>query len=187
MEEYISISYLNDFIFCPYSIYFHSLYNNFEEKSFQTKVQVKGKETHESIDKGYYSRSLDIITSKFVLSEKYKLCGRIDVYNKKTKTLVERKRKITTIFDGYIMQLYAQYFCLKEEGYEVENLELYSYLDNKKYKVDLPEIDNNAYQNFLMLLKEIEEFNLNMKKEINPNKCKRCIYINMCDKGDYDI
>lgn len=32
MENYISISTLNDFIFCPYSIYLHNVYMNVVEK-----------------------------------------------------------------------------------------------------------------------------------------------------------
>ena len=32
MDDYILISWLNDFIFCPISIYFHQLYGNKEKK-----------------------------------------------------------------------------------------------------------------------------------------------------------
>jgi len=32
MDNYISISTLNDFIFCPYSIYLHNVYMNVVEK-----------------------------------------------------------------------------------------------------------------------------------------------------------
>ena len=35
-------------------------------------------------------------------------------------------------------QLYAQYFCLREMGYEVEKLKLYSLDDNKVYEIPLP-------------------------------------------------
>ena len=31
MEDYISISQLNDFIFCPYSIYLHNVYMETDE------------------------------------------------------------------------------------------------------------------------------------------------------------
>ena len=33
-EDYISISTLNDFIFCPYSIYLHNVYENTDESLF---------------------------------------------------------------------------------------------------------------------------------------------------------
>ena len=32
MDDYISISMLNDFIFCPYSIYLHNMYMDTDKK-----------------------------------------------------------------------------------------------------------------------------------------------------------
>ena len=42
MEETILISYLNDFIFCPISIYFHKLYGGLKKELYQTTYQTEG-------------------------------------------------------------------------------------------------------------------------------------------------
>ena len=48
-----------------------------------------------------------------------KLMGKIDVYRADKKLLIERKYQLKQIFQGQIYQLWAQYFCLTEMGYEV--------------------------------------------------------------------
>ena len=60
------------------------------------------------------------------------------IYLMLTKTLIERKKKITTIYDGYVFQLYAQYYCLIEMGYLVEKIQFYSFDSNKTYPIKLP-------------------------------------------------
>ena len=42
MDDIIKISNINDFIFCPVSIYFHNLYGNQEKLMFQSKYQLNG-------------------------------------------------------------------------------------------------------------------------------------------------
>ena len=42
MEETILISYLNDFIFCPVSIYFHKLYGAMDKTLYQSSFQIDG-------------------------------------------------------------------------------------------------------------------------------------------------
>lgn len=42
-----------------------------------------------------------------VYCEKYNLVGKIDVFDEKTGILTERKKKIKTVYDGYIYQIYA--------------------------------------------------------------------------------
>ena len=44
-----------------------------------------------------------------VYCEKYNLVGKIDVFDEKTGILTECKKKIKTVYDGYIYQIYAQY------------------------------------------------------------------------------
>ena len=39
MNNYISISQLNDFIFCPYSIYLHNVYMEADEDVFKAPPQ----------------------------------------------------------------------------------------------------------------------------------------------------
>ena len=42
MEKPISISMLNDFVFCPVSIYFQNLYQGVEKNLYQGKSQING-------------------------------------------------------------------------------------------------------------------------------------------------
>ena len=45
-EDYISISTLNDFIFCPYSIYLHHVYMDTDTDIMSGKVSQILKEIH---------------------------------------------------------------------------------------------------------------------------------------------
>lgn len=51
---------LNDFVFCPVSIYFHSLYDGVERNLYQGKSQINGTKSHETIDCGTLSISICI-------------------------------------------------------------------------------------------------------------------------------
>ena len=181
MESYIQISFLNDFIFCPRSIYFHSLYKNFDPEIYHEDTQVKGKIAHHTIDHKKYSTRKNILQGLMVYSDKYSLCGRIDVFNTKTETLTERKRKVIKIYDGFIFQIYAQYYCMLEMGYSVKNLFIYSLLDNKKYPIPLPSKDSFMDKKFKKLIEEIHNFKLENSFHQNNKKCKKCIYKNLCD------
>ncbi|MDD7761644.1 MAG: hypothetical protein PT956_03180 [Firmicutes bacterium] len=50
MEETIKITNINDFIFCPLSIYFHNAYEEVEEKLYYDAPQLQGKSAHKTID-----------------------------------------------------------------------------------------------------------------------------------------
>jgi CRISPR-associated protein Cas4 len=95
--------------------------------------------------------------------------GKIDIYDKETKTLIERKTKIKKIYDGYKFQLYAQYFCMKEMGYDVQKLILRSLLDNKNYEISLPNEDD--IQQFEEIIKCIRNFN---SEDLLYHSCPRC-------------
>lgn len=183
METYIPISYLNDFIFCPRSIYFHQLYGRASTRLYHTNDQAKGLAAHKTIDNQVYSTAKTVLQGLEVFSEYYNLCGKIDLYYAKTQELVERKKKIKVIYPGYIFQLYAQYFGLVEMGYPVKKLKLYSMDDNKNYPVSLPEEDPKQLQNFEGLIKEINQFSLSNEFTPNANKCQHCIYRNLCDQS----
>lgn len=179
MESYIQISKINDFIFCPYSLYYHSIYENFSQKVYHGSAQTKGKIKHECIDEGRYSTAKKFLQGTDVYSEKYGLCGKIDIYDKENKFLIERKNKVIKIYDGYKYQLYAQYFCLKEMGYEVEKLFIHSLTDNKRYEIALPEGDE--LKKFEETIEQMRNFNIaknNFKK--NKQKCEQCIYSQLC-------
>jgi CRISPR-associated exonuclease Cas4 len=114
-----------------------------------------------------------------VYSEKYGLVGKIDLYDRAEKTLIERKSKISFLHQGYTFQLYAQYFALEEMGFPVERLLLRSLVDNKRYEVPLPTGENLIrFEQTLTAMKNcsIEQAPL----ETNLKKCARCIYRPLC-------
>ena len=76
----------------------------------------------------------------------------------KRKTFNGKKKKIINVYDGYIFQLYAQYFCLLEMGYEVYKIKLYSYDDNKSYKIALPSENYEMLNKFERTLEAINTF-----------------------------
>ncbi len=182
MENYILISFLNDFIFCPRSIFFHGLYSHLEQRMYQEKPQIEGQIAHKSIDHKKYSTKKTVLQGISVYSDHYKLNGKIDIFDEAEGLLTERKKMIKTIYDGYIFQLYAQYHCLKEMGYKVKKLRLYSMDTNKSYPIPLPKDNQSMQEKFEKLINEINAFDLNAPFKANPKKCNRCIYSNLCDK-----
>lgn len=179
MEDYIQISKLNDFVFCPKSIYFHGIFESFSEKLYHDTPQTVGKIKHEIIENGKYSSLKRYLQGTEVFSEKYGLCGKIDIFDLKTGFLIERKYKIKKIYDGYRYQLYAQAFCLEELGHKVKGLLIHSLADNKRYKIPLP--DQQEIKIFEKLLKEIRHFSIsNLRFKPDKNKCAMCIYKPLC-------
>lgn len=178
MEDYIQISKLNDFVFCPYSIYLHSVYENFSVKTYHRAAQTVGKIAHESVDKKIYTTSAHILQGTEVCSERLGIIGKIDTFDVKTGLLVERKYKVKKIFDGYRYQLYAQMFCLQEMGYEVKLLAIQSLADNKRYKISLPE--EAAILQFEELIEAVENYQPALPKNKNPAKCAQCVYRPLC-------
>jgi len=179
MEEFIQISKLNDFVFCPRSIYFHSIYENYNEKLYHSKPQTVGKIKHENIENGYYSTSKHIIQGLPVFSTKYNLAGKIDIYDSKNKHLIERKAKVKKIYDGYRLQLYAQYFCLLEMGFEVQKMYIHSLFDNKRYQVNVP--NDEELEKFEKIINDINSTDMNnLVLNSNNEKCDNCIYRELC-------
>lgn len=179
METYIKISNLNDFIYCPKSIFFHDLYDKYDTSCYQDKVQKTWKINHETIDNKLYSTRKDILQSLCVYSRKYALYGKIDIFDVKNKILIERKTTIKTIYLGYKYQLYAQYFCLTQMWYEVEKIKIYSFSDNKNYFLNIP--NQSETQEFEDFLQKFRNFDLNSYKPQNESKCENCIYSQLCD------
>ena len=81
MDEAILISNLNDFIFCPASIYFHNLYGEQDTLSYQNTDQINGKKAHENVDAGIYSSKKNILSGIGVYSEKFGIVEKIDIYD----------------------------------------------------------------------------------------------------------
>lgn len=48
--ELIPISTLNDFIFCPYSIYLHNVYIDTDQGNYHAKPQTRGRNAHQKVD-----------------------------------------------------------------------------------------------------------------------------------------
>ena len=183
MEETIIISYLNDFIFCPISIYFHKLYGNLDRNLYQTEYQINGTNAHKAVDNKTYSTSKNILQGIDIYSHKYGIEGKIDIFNINKGELVERKNKIKQIYDGYVFQIYAQYYGLTEMGYKVKKLNLYSMSDNKKYNIKLPTEDLEMKIKFEKLIQNIHEFDIENFQQKNGEKCKTCIYEPACDRS----
>jgi len=181
VEPYIPISFLNDFIFCPRSIYFHQLYGRSDESLYHSTDQSEGKAAHATVDAKTYTTAKKVLQTIEIYSQTYGLGGKIDTFDTATGVLTERKKKIKVIYDGYIYQLYAQYHCLVESGYEVHAMRLYSMDDNKVYPIALPSQDKAHQSAFESLLQQIRIFDMSAPFAVNPNKCFRCIYRYLCD------
>lgn len=179
-ENPIAISNLNDFIFCPVSIYFHLLEGDEETLLYQDSQQLNGTHSHRNSDSARYSSKKNILQGVGVYCSKYNLIGKIDTFDADNGILTERKKKIKTIYDGYVFQLYAQYFSLSEMGYQVNKLQFYSMDDNKVYVVDRPEDSPEMFSKFEMLIDEMASFSPENFKQENSSKCENCIYEQLC-------
>lgn len=169
MESYIQISKINDFLYCPLSLYLHAIYENFDTRGYHETAQVAGKIVHENIEKGTYSSARRFLQAMDVYSEKYNIVGKIDIYDKKEKCLIERKNKIENIYLGYKLQLYAQYFCMQEMDYEIKKLFLHSLSDNKRYTIALPSAAEKIV--FEKVLADMRDFS---PADVRDHSCARC-------------
>lgn len=180
METPISITTLNDFIFCPASIYFHMIDAETEKMSYQSHFQLNGTHAHEKSDNREYSSRRDVLQGVSIYSGEYNLIGKIDTFDIASGVLTERKRLIKNIYDGYVFQIYAQYYCLVEMGYKVNKMRLYSMIDNKSYHIEKPEDNEQMLLKFKNTIKQISEFSLAGFKQDNIEKCNKCIYEPLC-------
>jgi CRISPR-associated exonuclease Cas4 len=169
MESYIQISKINDFLYCPLSLYLHSSYEDFDPRGYHGVEQVAGKLVHENIENGTYSSAKRFAQGIDVYCEKYGIAGKIDIYDEKEKSLIERKNKIKNIYLGYEYQLYAEMFCMVEMGYKVNKLFLHSLSDNKRYPLDLP--NEQEVLEFEETLVRIRSFT---PKDIASHSCPHC-------------
>lgn len=176
----VPISMLNDFVFCPYSIYLHNIYMEADEDTYHAVPQVRGKISHDTIDKKNYSSSKDVLVSLPVFSNRLDVYGVIDIYDKKQKQLTERKYRLKNIFRGQLYQLWAQYYCMIEMGYSVEKIAFYEKSTNVSHFVSVP-----SEEDILELKDAIERvrcFSPDSEFVQDAGKCSHCIYVNMCDK-----
>ncbi len=185
MEEfYILISTLNDFIFCPYSIYLHNVYENTDESIYHAIPQTRGRIAHAAVDAKRSSPRKNILQALPVYSERYGLMGKIDIYDVDKKYLVERKYQLKNIFQGHIYQLWGQMLCLGEMGHEVQRLAFYEISSKRTIPVPLP--TEEELQKFKSFLQSFRTYNPSDYFVQNPNKCLHCIYCSLCDKTNED-
>jgi CRISPR-associated protein Cas4 len=183
MEYPIPISYLNDFVFCPISIYFHQLYGDTDRMLAQCRDQINGTSAHAAIDHQRYSNKKSVLQGFPIFCEKYGLYGKIDSFDNDKGVLTERKKKISVIYDGYVFQLYGQYFSLIEMGFSVHSIRFYSFDDNKVYEVNLPSENAAMLVKFEKTLASIRSFSFDDFVQQNQEKCLRCIYASICDRS----
>ena len=184
-DNFINITALNDFLFCPYSIYLHNVFMDMDEDIFVAKPQVKGKAAHKAIDSRAFSENENDVQSLKVFSNELGLVGVIDLYRKEEKHLIEYKYKVgDSLFLGQKMQLWAQYFCLIEMGYMVQKISIYEKSTGIFHDVKIP--DNDDKQVLTDLIRKFREFDFSQPMEVNIKKCTHCIYCNLCHFTDYD-
>ncbi len=183
MYEEILITQLNDFIFCPASIYFHMLYGETDRMLYQSGSQIQGTAAHKAIDNSTYSTKKNILTAIDIYCAEYGLIGKIDMYDAEKGVLIERKRTVKKIYDGYVFQVYAQCFALREMGYAVKKIVIHSLTDNKNFNILLPEDDINMKKKFQDTIEAMHNFSLDDFQQTNSEKCANCIYEPACDRG----
>jgi CRISPR-associated protein Cas4 len=150
-----------------------------DEKVFSGENQSAGKIIHRNIDQKKYSSRKTILQGIDIFNEELGLIGKIDLLDLNNKELIERKNNITRIYEGYLMQIWAQYFCLIEMGYKINSLAFYSRKDNKKIEIEIP--TEKDRQKLKELILNINNFKLDSPFFQNINKCKKCPYNKLCD------
>lgn len=178
MENPIIISNLNDFIFCPASIYFHNIYGQQDRRLYQSEKQLNGTKVHETVDEAKNNKN--VLHAMDVYCEKYDIIGKIDYFDTKSGVLIERKKHVTKVYDGQVFQVYAQYFALTEMGYTVRRIVIHSYDDNKNYDVPLPENDDRMARGFERVIEDMKRFDISTFTPRSSEKCSNCIYNDVC-------
>lgn len=185
MNDYISLSALNDFIFCPYSIYLHNVYMEMDEDIYKASPQIKGSLAHVTIDNKTASSNKTDLMSLSVYSDTLKIFGKIDMFKTVKHQLIERKNNLKSIYRGQLYQLWGQYFCLVEMGYDVRELFFYEMSTNKMLPINLPGEEERC--ELEQIIKGFRNYISNLSViSVDPHKCRHCVYCNLCDKTDVD-
>lgn len=113
MNDYIPLSMLNDFIFCPYSIYLHSVYMEADEDLYKATPQTKGTIAHQGVDEKKGSTRKSDIMSLSVYSDELGISGKIDVYKQDKHLLIERKNNF---MDNLVAKIeaYSKHFTFDD-------------------------------------------------------------------------
>lgn len=155
-----------------------------DEGLYHASPQTKGKLSHEPVDTKTSSNRKEDIFALPVFSEELGVMGKIDVYKKKQKKLIERKYQLKHIFQGQIYQLWAQFFCMVEMGYEVEEIAFYEISTKRIIPISVPsETEKKELKAFV---DSFRNYDPSAPLQVNLNKCIHCIYCNLCDKTGED-
>lgn len=138
MDSAIAISAINDFLFCPKSLYLHSIYSSLDTSVYHDNPQTIGRISHENIENTNYTTSRHILQALSVYSARLGIKGKIDIYDSKNGYLIERKYRVKNVYKGFRYQLYAQMYCLEELGFKVKRLFIQSLSDNRRYEISIP-------------------------------------------------
>lgn len=150
-----------------------------DESLYHAIPQVKGKTSHKTIDDKTYS-SKNIIVSLSVASNSLGLIGKIDLYKPQERLLVERKYQLKTIYQGQLYQLWSQYYCMLEMGFPIEQIEFYEISRNRRIPIPLP--GHKEHEELKNIIYRMRNYNPRKPIPYNINKCRHCIYCNLCDK-----
>ena len=156
-----------------------------DEFFYKATPQIAGTIAHVKTELYTATKQSKDILSLQVYSDELGVVGEIDVYKLDKKQLIERKNTLKVIFRGQLYQLWAQYFCMVEMGYEIESMAFHEISTGKLIPINIPK-DKEKQE-----LKDFIKKYVNYVPDkdiipINKNKCLHCIYCNLCDKIDLE-
>lgn len=154
-----------------------------DEGLYHATPQTQGKIAHINTDDKRSSNANEI-TALPVCSVELGIVGIIDLYKKKEQLLVERKYQLKNIFKGHYYQLWGQYFCMIEMGFPISNIAFYEISTNKMISIALP--SDSEKNELFTFIQRFKVYNPEEPFVPNLNKCKHCIYCNLCDKTDVE-
>lgn len=156
-----------------------------DDSVYKAEHLYKGSAVHKPVDEKKADNRKGVLQAFPVYSERLGLVGKIDTFNVETGELIERKTKVDKIYPRHIYQLWAQWFCLEEMGYDVKKLSLYDYTHNKKHNVEIP--SKQEQHDFFSFIEAMKAYNPSEDLiEMNEQKCRFCIFTNLCDKTTVD-
>lgn len=183
-EDFILLSTLNDYIFCPYSIYLHNIYMEADEGLYHATPQTQGRIAHDAVDNKRSSTRKEDLMSMPVCSQSLGIMGKIDIYKGAEYHLIERKYQLKQIYQGQLYQLWGEYFCMTEMGYRVDKISFYEISTNKMIPQQPP--GQKERDELVSFVERFKSFDPTMPIEINPNKCLHCIYSPLCEKTELE-
>lgn len=152
-----------------------------DEDMYKAPPQLSGSNAHSATNNRRSSTCKDDIMALPVYSDELGITGIIDIYKGSQHLLIERKNNLKHIFRGQIYQLWAQYFCMIEMGYLIDKIAFYEISTNKMLYQPLP-TDKDKVE-LATFIKKFRDYSPDTTHfVVNSNKCRHCIYCNLCDK-----